>query len=254
MGEAEKCPICGDEISFGECSSCGFVPPDYSVIAAPYDLDPSNDRFGETDPAEGMFPADMPDMEGVSPAEMPELEIPSIALPNMQSLGSLGFASANAKPAPKIVVMRSNPLPGASQPFPKQTNPNAASGRQPVQPQTVQAVRTAQSAQSTQHTQAAPFVPYVQQASLTEQFVKGVVNFVISNWWKALIVALAPTAGIFFALYFFSKFKEDHFTCDILMAVIFGVISVVLIFNGWDPIGLDEMLQTVMSYFSDDYY
>ena len=48
--------------------------------------------------------------------------------------------------------------------------------------------------------------------------------------------------------------KEDHLTGDILTAVIFGVISVVLIFSGWDPIGLDEILQTVMRYFSDDYY
>lgn len=263
MGEAEKCPICGDEISFGECLSCGFIPPDYSVIAAPYDLDPSNDRFGEADSAEGMFPADMTDMGDVSFGEMPELDIPSIALPNMQSLNSLGFASANAKPAPKIVVVKSNPPPRNAQNTAK-AQPKRQPNQSPPPVQTFQPTRNAQTTQTAQAVQtvrnqqnavsSAPFVPYVQQANLPEQFVKGVVNLVTRNWWKALIIALVPTAGIFFALYFFSKFKEDHLTGDILTAVIFGVISVVLIFSGWDPIGLDEILQTVMRYFSDDYY
>ncbi len=272
MAEAEMCPLCGDKIIFGECSSCGFIPPDYSVIAAPYDLDPSNDHFGEADSAEGMFPADMTDMGDVSFGEMPELDIPSIALPNLQSLNSLGFASANAKPAPQIVVMKSNPLTGANPPLRNaqntQSTAKAQPKRQPSQSpppvQTFQPTRNAQTAQTAQAVQtvrnqqnavsSAPFVPYVQQASLPEQFVKGVVNLVTRNWWKALIIALVPTAGIFLALYFFSKFKEDHLTGDILTAVIFGVISVVLIFSGWDPIGLDEILQTVMRYFSDDYY
>lgn len=259
------CPICGNEISFGECPFCGFVPPDYSVIAAPYDLDPSNDRFGETDPAEGMFPADMPDMEGVSPAEMPELEIPSIALPNMQSLGSLGFASASAKPAPKIVVMRSNPLPGASQPFPKQTGSNAAPKRHPNQSpppvrtvrtvqtvqtaQTAQTVGTAQSAQSTQNTQAAPFVPYVQQvqqmqqASLPVRIVKGTSDFVIAHWWKFLIMAAAPSAGLLFITYYSYRFREDKHGGDLLKAIMFGVLMVIMLVNRWDPFGLDVILR-----------
>lgn len=258
MGEAEKCPICGDEISFGECRSCGFIPPDYSVIAAPYDLDPSNDRFGEADSAEGMFPADMTDMGAVSFGEMPELDIPSIALPNLQSMNSLGFASANAKPAPKIVVMRSNPLSGASQPFPKQVNRSAASVRQPVQPQPVQnaqTVRTAQStqniqnAQSTQNTQAAPFVPYVQQvqqmqqASLPVRIVKGTSNFVVAHWWKFLIMAAVPTAGLIFMMYYIYQFRTDKHGGDLLKAIMFGVLAGVMLFNRWDPFGLDVILR-----------
>ena len=224
MAEAEMCPLCGDKIIFGECSSCGFIPPDYSVIAAPYDLDPSNDRFGEVDSAEGMFPADMTDMGDVSFGEMPELDIPSIALPNLQSLNSLGFASANAKPAPKIVVMKSNPLTGANPPPGNtrntQSTPKAQPSQSPPPVQTFQPTRnvkmpqtaqTVQTVQNRQNASSAPFVPYVQQASLPEQFVKGVVNLVTRNWWKALIIALVPTAGIFLALYFFSKFNWRHF-------------------------------------------
>ncbi len=267
MAEAEICPLCGDKIIFGECSSCGFILPDYSVIAAPYDLDPSNDLCGEADPAEGMFPSGITDIGNGSSGESPKLDIPSIALPNMKSLNSLGFASAKAKPAPKIAVVRYNPFSGANPPPGNtrntQSTPKAQPSQSPPPVQTSQPTRnvkmpqtaqTVQTVQNRQNASSAPFVPYVQQASLPEQFVKGVVNLVTRNWWKALIIALVPTAGIFFALYFFSKFKEDHLTGDILTAVIFGVISVVLIFSGWDPIGLDEILQTVMRYFSDDYY
>lgn len=263
MGEAEMCPICGNEISFGECPSCGFVPPDYSVIAAPYDLDPSNDCFGETDPAKGMFPADMPDTEGVSSAEMPELEIPSIALPNLQSAGSLGFASANAKPAPRIVVMRSNPLPGSSRPFPKQTNPNAATKRQPNQSpppvqtfqpthnaQTAQAAQTVQTANSQQSAaSSAPFVPYVQQvqqmqqASLPVRIVKGTSDFVVAHWWKFLIMAAAPTAGLIFMMYYIYQFRTDKHGGDLLKAIMFGVLAGVMLINRWDPFGLDVILR-----------
>ncbi|MDE6762838.1 MAG: hypothetical protein K2J73_04070 [Oscillospiraceae bacterium] len=157
----ERCPICGEEIILGACQGCGFEVPDFSAIAAPYDLDPSNDHFGEADSLEGMFPAGMTEITDLGNGyfeESSELEIPSIALPNLQSVGSLGFASAKAKPAPKIVVMRSNPLPGSSQPFPKQVNRSAASGRQTVQPQTA---KTVQSTQNAQIAQSAPFVPYV---------------------------------------------------------------------------------------------
>ncbi|MDE7278929.1 MAG: hypothetical protein K2N26_04300, partial [Oscillospiraceae bacterium] len=176
---AERCPICGEEIILGACQGCGFEAPDLSAIAAPYDLDPSNDHFGESDSLEGMFPAGMTEITDLGNGyfeESSELEIPSIALPNLQSVGSLGFASAKAKPAPKIVVMRSNPLPGSSQPFPKQVNRSAASGRQTVQPQTA---KTVQSMQNAQIAQSAPFVPYVQQvqqmqqASLPVRIVKG---------------------------------------------------------------------------------
>lgn len=269
MGESEMCPLCGGEIISGECPSCGFVPPDCGVIAAPYDLDPSNDRFGESDPAEGMFPADMSEFTDLGNGyfeENRELEIPSIALPNLQSVGSLGFASANAKPAPKIVVMRSNPLPGSSLPFPKQTGSNAAPKRQPNQApppvQTFQPARNAQTAQTAQTVQAAqtansqqsaaqsaPFVPYVQQvqqlqqASLPVRIVKGTSDFVIAHWWKFLLMAAAPTAGLIFMMYYIYRFRSDKHGGDILKAIMFGVLAAVMLINRWDPFGLDVILR-----------
>lgn len=281
MADAEKCPICGDEIAFGECRSCGFIPPDYAVIAAPYDLDPSNDHFGESDPTEGMFPADVTDMEGIPSAEMPDLEIPSIALPNLQSLNSLGLASAKAKPAPRIVVVRSNPFSGANgaNPPPRNTQnaPKAQQKQQnqsppPVQTfqptrnaqiaQTVQAAQTVQTVQTFQNQQtassAAPFVPYVQQvqqmqqASLPVRIVKGTSNFVVAHWWKFLLMAAAPTAGLFFMGYYIYQFRTDKRANDLLKAIMFGVLSSVMLVSRWDPFGLDVILRELLDIIFGD--
>lgn len=257
MGEAEKCPICGDEIALGECPACGFIPPDYSAIAAPYDLDPSNDHFGETDLAEGMFPADT-DMGDGSFGGMPELDIPSIALPNAQSLNSLGFASAAAKPALKIVVMRSNPFAGANPPPLKSTQnkQNTQKKQSPPPVQTFQPTRNAQTAQTVQGQQntvsSAPFVPYVQQvqqmqqASLPVRIVKGTSNFVIAHWWKFLLMAAVPTAGMIFMVYYIGKYKSDRRGADILKAIMFGVLSGIMLLSRWDPLGLDVLLRELL--------
>lgn len=264
---AERCPICGEEIVLGECQSCGFEAPDLSEIAAPYDLDPSNDHFGEADSLEGMFPADMTDIGDGSLESGPEFEIPSIALPNLQSLNSLGLTSVKAKPAPRIVVVRSNPLPGAN-PLPLQNTQNAPKAQPkrqkqslpPVQTfqstsnaQTAQAVQTAQTLQNQQNASAAaPFVPYVQQASLSVRIVKGTVNFVIAHWWKFLIMAAAPSAGLLFMGYYIFQFRTDRHTADLLKAIMFGVLTGVMLVNRWDPFGLDVILRELLDIIFGD--
>lgn len=270
----ERCPICGEEIVLGACQSCGFEAPDLSEIAAPYDLDPSNDHFGEADSLEGMFPADITDIGDGSFGSGPEFEIPSIALPNLQSLNSLGLASAKAKPAPRIVVVRSNPFSGANPPPPQNTQnaPKAQPKRQkqslpPVQTfqptrssaqtaqttQTAQAVQTAQTLQNQQNASApAPFVPYVQQvqqmqqATLPVRIVKGTVNFVIAHWWKFLIMAVVPSAGLLFMGYYIFQFRTDRRTADVLKAIMFGVLTGVMLINRWDPFGLDVILRELL--------
>ncbi|MGN0587350.1 MAG: hypothetical protein ACI4JF_08700 [Oscillospiraceae bacterium] len=56
----DVCPLCGGKIVRGECKVCGYEPPEESDIAAPYDIDPSNDRFGTTEdkyiPFEELYP------------------------------------------------------------------------------------------------------------------------------------------------------------------------------------------------------
>lgn len=264
---AEICPICGGEIVLGECSGCGFEAPDLSEIAAPYDLDPSNDHFGEADSLEGMFPADMTDIGDGSFGSGTELEIPSIALPNLQSLNSVGLASAKAKSAPRIVVVRSNPFSGANPPPLQNTQnaPKAQPKRQkqslpPVQnfqstrnAQTAQAVQTAQTFQNQQNSSsAAPFVPYVQQvqqmqqASLPVRIVKGTSNFVIAHWWKFLIMAAVPSAGLLFMGYYIFQFRTDRHTANLLKAIMFGVLTGVMLINRWDPFGLDVILRELL--------
>ena len=249
---AEICPICGEEVVLGECPACGFVPPDYSEIAAPYDLDPSNDHFGEADSLEGMFP--YIDNSGIANEPVPEYDIPSIALPSIQSVNSFGkLASANAQPAPNIKVRP------AVQSIPSLQSISAANVNTPPPAQTFQPtknvppiqtvhqakpVQPVQPVQQSQSAQSAPFVPYNAQtaASLPVRIVKGTVNFVIAHWWKFLIMAAAPSAGLLFAGFYVFMYRSDRRTADILKAIMFGVLAGVMVFNRWDPFGLDIIL------------
>lgn len=56
----EVCPLCGGKIKKGKCRKCRYKPPEESDIAAPYDIDPNNDRFGTTEdkfiPFEELYP------------------------------------------------------------------------------------------------------------------------------------------------------------------------------------------------------
>lgn len=56
----DVCPLCGGKIKKGKCRECGYKPPEESDIAAPYDIDPNNDRFGSTEdkfiPFEELYP------------------------------------------------------------------------------------------------------------------------------------------------------------------------------------------------------
>ncbi|MDE5577953.1 MAG: hypothetical protein K2J11_11265 [Oscillospiraceae bacterium] len=256
---AEICPICGEEIALGACPGCGFELPDYSAIAAPYDLDPSNDHFGETDPAEGMFP--YIDTSGIANEPEPEYDIPSIALPSIQSLNPAGkLASANVQPAPNIKVrpavqqipsLQSVSVPKAA---PKSAAKHAVNVHAAPPVQTFQPSRNTppiQPVQPAQSVPSAPFVPYNAQtaASLPVRIVKGTVNFVIAHWWKFLIMAVAPSAGLLFAGFYVFMYREDRRTADILKAIMFGVLTGVMVFSRWDPFGLDIILREILDAF-----
>lgn len=252
---AEICPICGEEIIIGACPKCGFELPDYSAIAAPYDLDPSNDHFGETDSAEGMFP--YIDTSGISCEPEPEYDIPSIALPSIQSINPAGkLASANVQPAPNIKVRpAAQSIPSlqsisAAKPAANAHTPPPAQTFQPTQnvppAQTAKPIQPAQ--QPTQSAPSVPFVPYNAQtaASLPERFVKGTVNFVIAHWWKFLIMAVAPSAGLIFMAFYAVMYRSDRRTADILKTIMFAVLTGVMVLNRWDPFGLDVILREIL--------
>ncbi len=72
-----KCPLCGEKVINGSCSSCGYVIPDEASVAAPYNYDPSDytlekERYGGFDEEAGSEYA-MPeikaeDMQEIVPA------------------------------------------------------------------------------------------------------------------------------------------------------------------------------------------
>lgn len=260
---AEICPICGGEIVLGECSGCGFEFPDLSEIAAPYDLDPSNDHFGEADSVEGMFPQ----IDTVGIAEESEYDIPSIALPSIPPVNPAGkFASAGIQSAPNIKVRpavqsipsvqpiaAANPAANVHTPPPARSFQPTHNAQAKQTAQTVQAVQNQQNASS-----AAPFVPYVQQvqqmqqASLPVRIVKGTSNFVVAHWWKFLIMAAVPTAGLLFMGYYIFQFRTDRHAADLLKAIMFGVLTGVMLVNRWDPFGLDVILRELLDIIFGD--
>lgn len=44
---AKKCPLCGGKLKNNYCESCGYAVPNDEELSAAYDMDPSNDAFGE---------------------------------------------------------------------------------------------------------------------------------------------------------------------------------------------------------------
>lgn len=92
----------------------------------------------------------------------------------------------------------------------------------------------------------------MQQASLPVRIVKGTVNFVIAHWWKFLIMAAAPTAGLIFMGYYIFQFKTDRRTADFLKAIMFGVLTGVMLINRWDPFGLDVILRELLDIIFGD--
>ncbi|MCM1024164.1 MAG: hypothetical protein NC395_08920 [Prevotella sp.] len=217
---AERCPLCGGETVLGTCSDCGFEVPDCGAIAAPYDLDPSNDSFGEAGTAEDMFPS----VDTAAAAESPALEIPSVALPNIPSANSFGrFASAGVQPLPNIRVRAGQSARSAN------VNPPPAN----VQP--------------AQHVQS--------QASPAVRLVKAVSDFVTKRWYMLLAAFFAPTAGILIGagyLFMFGCMRNCKKYSDLFKGILFGAAGLLLLLDGFDPLGLDSVLRRILQIFFDN--
>lgn len=92
----------------------------------------------------------------------------------------------------------------------------------------------------------------MQQASLPVRIVKGTSNFVVAHWWKFLLMAAAPTAGLFFMGYYIYQFRTDKRANDLLKAIMFGVLSSVMLVSRWDPFGLDVILRELLDIIFGD--
>lgn len=235
-----KCPICGNMTAGGECFSCGFEFPDEKEIAAPYDLDPSNDLFGEKG-VEGLMPA----MDTVSTAgaagTVGAVSVPSGETPHMSGLSVSGqtvqLASVQPPPAnamPNIQVRPAANLAPAAQTRrpPKPAPPPApvpASPPPPVTPQPAQ---------------------YQQPPGLGTRIVRTVVDFVTAHWWQFLTTLLLPTTGVFFSSYYFIKFRQSNLVRNLLLGIVFLVLALFLRINNADILGLDRYLREIL----DDSY
>lgn len=217
----KKCPLCGENTVGGECYSCGFVFPDEEKITAPYDLDPSNDLFGEAE-MENFAPAmETLDMD----AAMPSLEMPELS----ELTASPAGLKTPSYRAPNIKVRAAVPQKPAVQP-----NPQPIISGTPRQP-----VQTAQNPQT-------PYPPIYQPADPMTRFVKAVSNFVTAHWWQFLLTLLLPTVGIGFGVYYFTKFRENRLVRNLIFGIGFMLASMTLWIKGVDILGLDYYLRELL--------
>ncbi len=214
----KKCPICGENTVGEECYSCGFVFPDEEKLSAPYDLDPSNDLFGEAE-MESFTPA----MEALDTgAAMQSVEMPELS---ELTANPVGLKTPSYR-APNIKVRTAAPQAPAVQP----NNNPAISGtpRQPVQ--TVQ-------------NPPPQYPPVYQPADPLTRFVKAVSNFVTDHWWQFLLTLLLPTVGIGFGVYYFTRFRENRLVRNLILGIGFIIASMTLWIKGVDILGLDYYLR-----------
>ncbi len=220
---AKKCPICGKSTVGGECYSCGFVFPDEEKIAAPYDLDPSNDLFGEVEAGKNAPAMETLDTgTAVQSSELPEMESLSVGPVNPAGIG----LQSPAYPPPNIKVRNAAPpaYPSpAAQPKPQPLNNNPPP----------------------------PVYPVYQTADPLTSFVKAVSDFVTAHWWQFLLTLLIPTVGIGFGVYYFTKFRENRLVRNLFFGIGFMLASMILWIKGVDILGLDYYLRELLDR---DYY
>lgn len=109
IAPAEKCPLCGGDIIFGECSFCGYAAPDTEKLSAAYDLSPDNVVFGDE--------------------ELDDDDIPSISPPDTSVLPTAAQrrqAARLKRQEARLAAKNSNPkdINTSNQPFVPYTKPN----------------------------------------------------------------------------------------------------------------------------------
>ncbi|MCM1381118.1 MAG: hypothetical protein NC192_04205, partial [Muribaculaceae bacterium] len=97
--------------------------------------------------------------------------------------------------------------------------------------------------------------PAAKPNELPTRFVKAVSDFVWHHWWKFLLVAAVPTLGYGFALFYFViNSDKDRKKSEIFLAAAMVALTLILQFAGWDPTGLDTILQHIIMWFLKDDY
>lgn len=212
----EKCPICGGMIGNRTCLSCGFEIPEEDALAAPYNYDPDDYMLQDLPAQSGNYEkSDHPD-RGEMDALMP---------PSSESVGE-AFAE---KSSVKKTAVKFKPQENFSPP-------------------------------PTNYTHITPPIeePYEEPQSAFEVFVSGFVYEVKRHWWKALLIALIPISAIVFGMYYLwvgggrRRYRYEPVNPENLnlksfgLGILYMVIGFGLMFEGWDPIGINELILSIM--------
>ncbi len=218
----KKCPICGESTVDGECYSCGFVFPDEEKLSAPYDLDPSNDLFGEA-----AIESDLPAMEALNT----DTAMQSVEMPELSELSQAYAAvKATSYQAPNIKVR------------------TAAAGTPAVQPNLQPIINSTPAPMQAVQNPQPSYPPVYQTADPLTRFVKAVSDFVTAHWWQFLVTLIAPSTGLLFSCYYFMVFRQRSRNAGhIVLAVLFMLMSILLLANGVDIFGIDYYIRYLLS-------
>lgn len=229
-----KCPICGGTVADGFCVSCGYKIPDEDIIAAPYNCDP-DDYFLREDTNNTGKSLEIEEMSGFQPppdtSDKEELdewaEMDSISVPDEEAIGKELIKKPrkeDAAPKPRTAVRTDLP----PSPYAYTKLPQEESCEEPRDAFTI--------------------------------FVQGFVYEVKQHWWKVLLILLIPAVSIFFGIYYMAKargFRSRYERIDpsefefkpFFLGILYIVVGIGFMIEGWDPFGLSEMIMSFISRF-----
>lgn len=227
-----KCPICGGGIADGFCVSCGYKIPDEDAVAAPYNCDPADYMHWEDislyDENEEMNDI-QPPQEDISVKEEPDewAEMDCISVPSQEAIGKeliIKPRKEDAAPKPRTAVRTDLP----PSPYAYTELPQEESCEEPRDAFTI--------------------------------FVQGFVYEVKQHWWKVLLILLIPAVSIFFGIYYMAKargFRSRYERIDpsefefkpFFLGILYIVVGIGFMIEGWDPFGLSEMIMSFISRF-----
>lgn len=246
------CPKCGGEIVSGVCFSCGHHPEEGEALSDfvnPYaetkTAVPEIVSRYAGEPLTAETTTAVPEIVSPYPSEA-VTSVPDFVNPYAKA----AEAEAKKETVPEIPDIAEIP----SIALPDIPASPTAKLHTPVKRKTKEEKAAEKAEKAKQQYEKKDFVPYTkpvygnsQRNEYTpEDAVKVVSDFVFHHWWKLLLVALVPTAGLAFGFFYIVINRigdTDSKTSERVLAVMMFILTALLWVANWDPLGIDYILK-----------
>lgn len=236
------CPRCGGEIVSGVCFSCGHHPEEGEAVSDfinPYASEPVTAR------TEAAVPEIVSPYAGSSGAVRTEAAVSDFVNP----YANVTEAEPKKETVPEIPEIPEIP----SIELPEIPASPTAKLHKPIKRKT----KEEKAAEKAEQYGKKNFVPYVKpvygnvpgREQTPDDAVKAVSEFMLHHWWKLLLVALVPTAGLAFGFFYIVINRigdTDSKTSERVLAVMMFILTVLLWAASWDPLGIDQILRYII--------